>query len=194
MEIRHTKLTVVGDIDALPRDAVYRLIDAFDKTYLKIWERFGEGEPVDVTYSIEPEYKGVAYTRGGRHVGLNPEWLIKHPEDIDCMTHELIHVAQHYPKYDFPWLVEGLADYGRELFGVNNEAAGWKLPRGYHGEKMTAGYRSTAAFLKFIEANYCNDVIDVLHSAFRAGDFTTEIFKDKTGYSLEELWEAYTKA
>lgn len=194
MEIKHGKLTVIGDIDALPDGALDRLIKAFDETYLKIWERFGEGEPFDITYSIEPEYKGVAYTRRGKHIGLNPAWLIDHPEDIDCMTHELIHAAQHYPKYDYSWLVEGLADYGRDMFGVNNEAANWKLPKKYKGSKMTAGYRSTAAFLKFIEANFCADVIDFLHNALRAQTFTMELFKEKTGYSIEEIWEAYTKA
>lgn len=194
MEIKHGKLTVIGDIDALPDGALDRLIKAFDETYLKIWERFGEGEPFDITYSIESEYKGVAYTRHGKHIGLNPAWLTDHPEDIDCMTHELIHAAQHYPKYDYSWLVEGLADYGRDLFGVNNEAANWKLPEKYRGSKMTAGYRSTAAFLKFIEANYCADIIDFIHNALRAQTFTMELFKEKTGYSIEEMWDAYTKA
>lgn len=194
MEIKHGKLTVIGDIEMLPEGSVDRLIKAFDETYLKIWERFGDGEPFDITYSIESAYKGVAYTRGGKHVGLNPEWLVKHPEDIDCMTHELIHVAQHYPKYDQPWIVEGLADYGRDMFGVNNEAAKWKLPTGYRGEKMTAGYRSTAAFIKFIEANYCADVVDILHNTLRAGEFTMDTFKEKMGTPIEEMWEAYTKA
>lgn len=194
MEIKHGKLTVIGDIDALPDGALDRLIKAFDETYLKIWERFGEGEPFDITYSIESEYKGVAYTRHGKHIGLNPAWLTDHPEDIDCMTHELIHASQHYPKYDYSWLVEGLADYGRDLFGVNNEAANWKLPEKYKGSKMTAGYRSTAAFLKFIEANYCADIIDFIHNALRAQTFTMELFKEKTGYSIEEMWDAYTKA
>ena len=194
MEIKHGKLTVVGDIEMLPEGVMDKLIAAFDETYLKIWERFGEGEPFDITYSIESKYTGVAYTRGGKHVGLNPEWMVKHPEDIDCMTHELIHVAQHYPKYDFAWVVEGLADYGRDMFGVNNEAAKWKLPCGYHGEKMTAGYRSTAAFFKFIEANYCKDAINIMHNALRNQTFTLDTFKEQMGTSLEDLWNAYMKA
>ena len=193
MEIKHGKLTVIGDIEKLPEGILDKLIEAFDATYLKIWERFGEGEPFDITYNIRADYEGVAYTRGGKHIGLNPAWMVAHPEDIDCMTHELIHAAQHYPKYDHSWLVEGLADYGRDLFGVNNEAANWKLPEKYKRGEMTSGYRITAAFLKFIEQNYCSDAIDILHNSLRDQTFTMDIFKEKMGVSAEEMWGEYIK-
>ena len=63
MEIKHGKLTVIGDMEMLPEGSVDRLIKAFDETYLKIWERFGDGEPIDITYSIESAYKGTRYAK-----------------------------------------------------------------------------------------------------------------------------------
>lgn len=192
MEIKHGKLTIIGDIEKLPEGCVERLIDAFDRVYPAIWERFGEGEPFDITYKLHEE-AGIAYN-AGKTIGLNPLWLVKNPEDIDCMTHELIHAAQHYPTYKHSWLVEGIADYGRGVFGINNEACNWSLPAKYSGGEIKSGYRITAAFLKFVEENYRKDFVDVCHKALREETFTMDLFKEATGLTADELWEAYKNA
>ena len=53
---------------------------------------------------------------------------------------------------------------------------------------------STAAFFKFIEANYCKDAIDIMHNALRNQTFTLDTFKEQMGTSLDDLWDAYMKA
>ena len=137
--IRKDGLLVKGDIDALPSETMEKLLRCFDEVFPAIWEKFGAGEKPTIVYEIKRSYKGIAYTAGD-HIGLNPGWLVEHPNDIDCMTHELIHAAQGYPHYDPSWLVEGIADYGRDLFGQYNEDAGWHLPRHYRGGKLTVGH------------------------------------------------------
>ena len=109
----------------LSEEHVKLLIDTFDKVYEGICEMFNNGELRPVEYILDPEYDGVAYTTW-RKVVLNPKWLEEHPWDIDCMTHELIHVAQNYKDVECPfWICEGLADYGRAKFGLYNKEGKW---------------------------------------------------------------------
>ena len=193
-EIRKDGLLVKGDIDALPSETMEKLLRCFDEVFPAIWEKFGAGEKPTIVYEIKRSYKGIAYTAGD-HIGLNPGWLVEHPNDIDCMTHELIHAAQGYPHYDPSWLVEGIADYGRDLFGQYNEDAGWHLPRHYRGGKLTDGYGTTAAFLKYVETlPGGSGLVDACNRALQEDRYTPAIFSDMTGKSIEELWADYTKA
>ena len=100
----------------------------------------------------------------------------------------------HYPTYKHSWLVEGIADYGRGVFGINNEACNWSLPAKCNGGEIKSGYRVTAAFLKFEEENYRKDFVDVCHKALREETFTMDLFKEATGLTADELWEAYKNA
>jgi len=95
------------------------MTDLFFKVYPEEVKRFNRKAPHKVTFVISDEYKGVAATVG-TIVKYNPLWLAQNPEDIDCATHELMHVVQAYHSDNNPgWLVEGIADYCRNAFGVN---------------------------------------------------------------------------
>jgi len=78
--------------------------------------------------------------------------------------------------------------------GINNEACNWSLPAKYRGGELKSGYRITAAFLKFVEENYRKDFVDVCHKALREQTFTMDLFKEATGLTADELWEAYKNA
>ena len=54
------------------------------------------------------------------------------------------------PSADTP-LTEGLADYARYKYGVNNAAAGWSLPNYASGQSYTNAYAVTARFLVWLE-------------------------------------------
>ncbi len=65
---------------------------------------------------IDTTYKGVAETDNGK-VTIGSEWLHKRPEDIDVVTHEVMHIVQDYGESTGPgWLTEGIADYARYKF------------------------------------------------------------------------------
>ena len=92
-------------------------------------------------------------------ITINPAWLHTHPGDIDLVTHEAMHIVQGYPGYGDArvpgWLVEGIADYARDRYGMDNAAAGWVLPgKVEKGQNFDSGYRVTGAFLKWAEAEY----------------------------------------
>ena len=190
MEIKHGNLTVRGDLDKLPEGVLDKLLDAFDQVFPKIWQRFGEGDAAEIVYGIKADYDGIAFT-AGTFIGLNPAWMVAHPNDLDCMTHELVHAAQHYPTYNHSWLVEGIADYGRDLYGVCNELQGWKLPTPDRCRRLLDGYGTCASFLKYLEKNYCADIVDKLHMALRNETFEKELFVTYTGKTVEELWDAF---
>lgn len=190
-ELHFDHLVVTGEIEALPEGALQKLTDTFAAVWPKIWERFGKGEMPEIEYKIKT-HRGIAYT-DGHHIGLNPGWLVDHPEDIDCMTHELIHAAQCYPKYDPSWLVEAIADYGRGVYGLYNTEANWKLPEKYKGGKLQDGYRTAAAFLVWIEGKYDPEITDVCNRELQEDTYTPELWVKRTGKTVEALWEEYTR-
>ena len=90
-----------------------KMINAFFKVYPAEMKRFNRDASRRVVFIVDPGYKGVAATGGGV-VRYNPKWLKDHPEDIDVVTHEVMHIVQNYGRGGGPgWLTEGIADYVR---------------------------------------------------------------------------------
>jgi len=171
------------------------LLDTFDKVYGGICEFFNHGELREVVYKVDPEYDGIAAVSGGRVV-VNPEWFTKHPWDIDCMTHELVHVAQNYGRGSGApgWIVEGLADYGRAKFGLYNKEEGWSLPKYRDNQSYTNSYRVTAAFFVWVEETLDAGLPKDLNDTIKAGNYKDNYFADRTGKTIDELWTMYANA
>lgn len=105
-----------------------RMVKTFFTVYPELAKTYNPKTLKTVIMEIDTSYKGVAATANDT-VHVNPEWMHKHPEDIDVVTHEVMHIVQDYGDSNGPgWLTEGIADYARNQFGVNNAAANWKLP------------------------------------------------------------------
>jgi hypothetical protein len=168
------------------------LIDAFFKVYPLEIKRFNTASATYVIFDVDTAYKGVAAT-GNAHVRYNPEWFRKHPEDIDVVTHEVMHIVQNYGGKDVPgWLTEGIADYARYTFGINNEAAGWKLTDYKAGQSYTNAYRITARFLVWAEKHKQQPTLaNQLDKAMRSGQYKPELWKQITGKTVDELWAEY---
>ncbi|MBE7173236.1 MAG: secretory protein [Williamsia sp.] len=169
-----------------------RMVEAFFTVYPAEAKRFNPEAARKVTFIIDTAYKGVAATGNGV-VRYNPAWLKSHPEDIDVVTHEVMHIVQSYGRGGGPgWLTEGIADYVRYTFGVNNLQGKWALPDYKEGQSYTNSYRITARFLVWLEQQGNKTVVDSLDKAARAHTYTPEIWKELTGKTLDELWNAYT--
>lgn len=169
-----------------------RLIDAFFTVYPKEADRFNHQTLRKVTFFIDPTYDGVAETGAGV-ARISPDWLKKHPEDIDVVTHEVMHIVQDY-EHDGPgWLTEGIADYVRYVYGVNNAAGGWTLPDYKPNQRYTDAYRVTARFLLWVEKNKNAHVVDKLDYAMRAGTYTPDLWVNLTGKSVDDLWTEYSQ-
>jgi hypothetical protein len=136
----------------------------------------------------------VAATSNGVVV-YSPEWLKNNPEDIDVVTHEAMHIVQNYGGNRVPgWVTEGIADYVRYKFGINNPAAKWALPNWDAKHNYTNSYRITARFFNWIEAKVKPGAMVALNQAARENKFSREIWEQTTGKSLDDLWAAYVAA
>ena len=168
-----------------------RLIDAFFHVYPIEARRFNTQSAREVIFTIDPGYDGVAETSGNR-VRINPRWLKDHPEDIDVVTHEAMHIVQSY-KHPVPgWLTEGIADYVRYTYGVNNNNGNWRLPDFRSDQHYTNAYRVTARFFVWLEKNHTG-IIDSLDKAARTGAYTPQIWTKLTGKTIDDLWRNYSE-
>lgn len=170
-----------------------RMIDAFYTVYPLEAARFNPETARKVTFIVDTAYKGVAATGGGV-VRYNPKWLKDHPEDIDVVTHEVMHIVQSYGRSNGPgWLTEGIADYARYVFGVNNLNGKWALPEYKETQNYNNSYRITARFLAWIEQQGHPNLVNELDKALRAHTYTPEMWTQLTGKSLDDLWSDYSK-
>ena len=168
-----------------------RLIEAFFQVYPKEAARFNKKTAKKVSFVIDPAYEGVAATSGDVIV-FNPGWFHAHPGDIDVVTHEAMHVVQAYPNESGPgWITEGIADYVRYVFGVDNAGANWALPAFKPKQHYTQSYRVTARFFVWVEKKKNRDFVKKLDAAMRGKKYTDEIWKKLTGSTLDELWNEY---
>ena len=182
-------LTKTTDLNPTTRQ---RMIDAFFQVYPEEARRFNPNTLRKVTFVVDPTYDGVAATGNGI-VRYNPTWLQKHPEDIDVVTHEVMHIVQAYPNDAAPgWLTEGIADYARYVYGVNNQAGDWQLPAYKAGQNYTNSYRITARFLAWLTAHGHPKLVDALDRAARTQTYTPALWQQQTGQTLDQLWTAYT--
>ncbi|PST82847.1 secretory protein [Pedobacter yulinensis] len=168
-----------------------RLQDLFWKVYPQELKRFNKKGRREVTVAVTSEYKGVAAAWNGV-IKIDPSWLAKNPEDIDLLTHELMHVAQGYAYESAPvWLTEGIADYARFAFGINNGPSKWSLTPFNEKHSYTNSYRIAARFLVWLEKNKRKDIVDRLNKAAREKTYTPAIWKELAGADLDTLWNEY---
>lgn len=169
-----------------------KLINTFFETYPKMSNFYNKDANKKVSLVIDTAYKGVAATSDARIVE-SAKWTHTHPEDVDVITHEGMHIVQDYKESAGPgWLTEGIADYARNQFGVNNEAAKWTLPDYKAGQNYTNSYRVVARFLLWLEKKQKKGIVKELDKQMRDHTFTDDIWQQQTGKTLDELWKAYT--
>lgn len=167
-----------------------RMVETFFKVYPKLAETYNKNTAKEVNFSIDTAYKGVAATSKGKIV-FNPDWFKKHPGDIDVVTHEIMHVVQNYGNGGGPgWLTEGIADYVRFKFGVDNAGANWSLTPFKVEHSYKNSYRITARFLNYLEKSNPGIVVK-LDDAMRMRTYNSAIWSDITGKTIDELWTVY---
>jgi hypothetical protein len=170
-----------------------RLIKTFFEVYPKLAKEYNPSTIKEVKFFVDTAYKGVAATADGK-VTFSSMWMIKHPEDIDVVTHEVMHIVQDYGRSVGPgWLTEGIADYARYKFGVDNAGAKWSLPALKPDHSYKNSYRITAAFFAWIEKSVKPGTIKAVDASLRDHTYTKEIWTKLTGKDLDALWADYVK-
>ena len=181
------------------------LIPAMQKWYPLIVAMLpSDGFTAPKTFSITftDRYKGVAATSGNR-IECSPAWYrgqLKR-EAIGSLVHELVHVAQQYGRARRPgaerppgWLTEGVPDYIR-WYLYEPQSKGCEIPPSRAAtSRHDASYRISANFLNYVIANHDKDLIKDINAALREGRYDTELWKKRTGHSVEELAELWKKS
>ena len=172
-----------------------KLIDTYFKVYPALVKQYNRKATRLVTFVIDPDYDGVAGTSNDRIV-YSTKYMTKHPDDIDVVTHETMHIVQSYgDESNMPgWLTEGIADYARYAYGVSNEKAGWSLPKFSAKQNYDNSYRITARFLAWLEYSGHKGIVKKLDQAGRDKTYDNgEIWKKLTGKTIDELWLTYSQ-
>lgn len=175
-------------------DIKKKLVETFFSVYPNIYNYFNPAVRKDVIFRIDTQYTGVAYANFQTGVIVfGSTYMLANPEDNDVVTHELTHIVQAYPKYDPVWLVEGMADFSRYKFGINNAAGKWTLPEVTPSQNYDNSYRVTARFLVWVDNKVKAGTPKSLDAAIRAGTYTEATWKTLTGKTVQELWADYVK-
>ena len=186
-------LTFESNFAALDPKLKQRLIKTFFTVYPELAKEYNPNTAKKVTFFVDTAYKGVAETANDKVV-ISSMWMIKHPEDIDVVTHEVMHIVQNYGNTVGPgWLTEGIADYARSKFGVDNAGARWTLPELKPGQSYKNSYRITARFFTWMEAKVKPGIIKTVDKSLRDHTYTNNIWKQEIGKDLDELWAEYVK-
>lgn len=185
-------LSLINDDQTFNPAEQQRIIETFFTVYPKLAREYNKETRNIVKLKIDTVYKGVAETDDG-HIRISARWMRQHPEDVDVVTHEVMHIVQDYQENTAPgWLTEGIADYARYQFGINNSAAKWALPDYKAGQSYINGYRITARFLVWIDIHQKKGIVKILDAALRNHNYTDATWQNQTGKTLDELWVAYT--
>jgi len=170
------------------------LIDTYFKIYPTLVNTFNDKSPREVLFVVDTAYKGVAEASGNR-ILFSPAYMKSNPTDIDVVTHETMHLVQGYGYGAGPgWLTEGIADYVRYKYGVDNIGSKWALPEFNEKQSYKDAYRVTARFFEWLEQNVKKGMIATLDDQLRKHEYTEQSWAKLTGKNLDELWADYAKS
>tara|TARA_R110002050_G_scaffold300249_2_gene468338 strand:- start:2363 stop:3076 length:714 start_codon:yes stop_codon:yes gene_type:complete len=188
------KVSIINEDAKLPISIIEGFENIIHKVYPKLVKDFNKNARMDITIKIDTTYDGVAYASNGR-VTVSSQYLYKRPNDLDLMTHEIMHIIQSYPNGAGPgWLTEGIADFVRYKYGVDNAKAGWYLTEFSENQNYTDSYRISARFLLWVSQNYDKKIVYKLDKKLRANSYSNKLWNEYTGFSLYQLWGTYSKS
>ncbi|WP_443936470.1 basic secretory protein-like protein [Pedobacter sp. MW01-1-1] len=170
-----------------------RMIETFFEVYPKLAKEYNPTTLKKVWFLVDTAYDGVAATANGE-VTYGAKYMTSHPGDIDVVTHEVMHIVQDYGNSVGPgWLTEGIADYARYKFGIDNAAAKWGLPPFKPTYSYKNSYSITARFLVWIESKVKAGIVKTLNTALREHTYTPALWASLTGKDVDSLWAEYSK-
>ncbi len=172
------------------------LIETYFKVFPTLVSTFNPKTTHQVLFVTDTAYKGVAEASGNR-ILFSTTYMNAHPTDIDIVTHEGMHLVQGYGYGSGPvWLTEGIADFIRYRYGVDNIGSKWKLPElteKQNEKKYENSYRVTARFFEWIDQKVKPGLIIEMDKELRNKTYTKDTWVKLSGKSIDELWDEYAK-
>lgn len=172
------------------------IVTIFTTVYPQMADRFNKNAPDYIRCYIDPNYDGVAYTtkdKDGTIVVFSADWFKRNPADTDCATHEFMHCVQDYRFGTAMWLVEGIADYARNEYGLYNDKSYWSLPSFSADHNYDNSYRITARFLLWLDKYIAPGIVDAMDDYLYNGQYSDSCWETVTGRTVEELWQLYSE-
>jgi hypothetical protein len=170
-----------------------RMIQTFKTVYPQIVARFNPNSSRRVNFTVDPKHTDNPAATSGNNIMFSATWLHQYPADTDTVTHELMHVVQAYPSYNPVWLIEGIADYVRNKYGINNGPANWYMPEYSPGDGYEKGYRVTARFLTWLENSIRSSIVNDLDFQLRQQTYNNYSWQQLTGKTINQLWDQYAQ-
>ena len=172
------------------------LIDTYFTVFPVLVSTFNEETSHEVVFVTDTAYNGVAEASGNR-ILFSTRYMNAHPTDIDIVTHEGMHLVQGYGYGSGPvWLTEGIADFIRYKYGVDNIGSKWALPEfttWQNEKKYENSYRITARFFEWIEQKIKPGMIMAIDKELRNHTYNNDIWAKLSGKTIDELWNVYSK-
>ncbi|RZL18097.1 MAG: secretory protein [Pedobacter sp.] len=167
------------------------------ETYFKVFpilvSTFNDKTTHEVIFVTDTAYKGVAEASGNR-ILFGTKYMNDHPTDIDIVTHEGMHLVQGYGYGSGPvWLTEGIADFIRYKYGVDNIGSKWYLPEFSPEHKYENSYRITARFFEWIDQKVKPGLIIQIDKELRNHTYTQDTWVNLSGKTIDQLWADYAK-
>lgn len=169
-----------------------RLTHTFFSVYPQLLETYNPDALKRVYFIIDPNYQGAAYSFGDVIV-YSYDYMEGHPEDGDIVVHETMHKVQADYQGSVPgWLKEGIADFARERFGIDDPDP-WKLPDFSPDHRYDGSYGITARYLLWIETHKHKSFVTELNTALLEGIDYRDFWMQTLGGTIQEIWAEYTR-
>jgi hypothetical protein len=172
------------------------LIETYFKVFPVLVSTFNDKTTHEVLFVTDTAYKGVAEASGNR-ILFSTNYMNAHPTDVDVVTHECMHLVQGYGYGSGPvWLTEGIADFIRYKYGVDNIGSKWFLPdfnAQQNEKKYENSYRITARFFEWIDQKVKPGLIIQLDKELRNRTYNQDTWARLSGKTIDELWDDYAK-
>lgn len=161
---------------------------------------FEASNKVTFRYLPNAKMEGIPAYAQGPTISMNAGWMQRElkREAKGAIVHEMVHVVQSYqgrrPRGERRertpgWIVEGIPDYIR-WFIYEPQTRGALLSKpALANAKHDASYRISANFIDWVVRNHDKDgtLVKRLNAAARDGRYTTNLWKELTGRTEEEL-------
>ncbi len=188
--------SVEVDVSRAPETAEWakkakELIQEWYPRVAALLESDGYTPPTKIRLVLKPDMgMKVPGVTSGNTISISSEAIIKHPNDLGLVIHEMTHVIQSYPHSPIKrgWLTEGICDYIRFFHYEPGPSIGKFHPDKAH---YTDSYRTAARFLAWIEKTHDKHIIKTLNRACRHAQYKPEIFKQVTSRTLDVLWDEF---
>ncbi|MDB6033679.1 MAG: basic secretory protein [Verrucomicrobiales bacterium] len=165
----------------------------------------GYEAPKNITILFREGMGKVPASASGAKINCNIDWFRKNVkgEARGSVVHEMVHVVQQYAQFHRMnpngsrtpgWLVEGIPDYIR-WYLYEPQTRGAEISKGrLAAANYDSSYRVTGNFLNWVTEKYSSNMVQSLNAAARQGKYSEDIWKEKTGKTVQELGGEWKQA